>query len=98
MARMTRQEFWRCFNHGHGLAALFVDFEPVSVRDETRIAQYAFFARGGAIVLLCVVVATVFDLAKTGHPWAGLSLVGFTILMTVGQVINHRVDHRADGQ
>jgi hypothetical protein len=36
--------------------------------------------------VLCVVVACVFGLIKSGHLWAGLVLVGFVIFTTFGQL------------
>jgi hypothetical protein len=89
MTRMKRQDFWRSFYQGHGLAALFVNYKPPSVQDEKRIAQYAFIARSGAVALLAVAVASVFILVKTGHPRAGLVLVGFVIFTTIMQLLDH---------
>jgi hypothetical protein len=96
MTPMTRSQFWRSFEHGQGLGALFVDFKPPSVRSPERIAQYVMLSRYGAIVLLCVVVAGCVILVKTGHVWAGIALVGVTILSTVVQLVNHHADHEAD--
>jgi hypothetical protein len=91
MTRMTRQDFFRSVGHGQGLLALFVDLKPSCVRDEKLIAQYTVFARCGAVAILAVLIACVFVLVKTGHPWAGLVLVGFGIFATVMQLLEHKL-------
>lgn len=89
---MPRSSLWRSFEHGHGLGALFVDFKPASVRSPKRIAQYVIVSRCLAIVLLCVVVACFVSLARTGHVWGGVAMVGVILLSTVVQLVNHRAD------
>jgi hypothetical protein len=89
---MSRSSLWRGFEHGLDLGALFVDFKPASVRSPKRIAQYAIISQCLAIALLCVVVTYFIILARTGHVWSGVVMVGVVILATVVQLVNHRRD------
>jgi hypothetical protein len=88
-----RSRFWRSFEHGQDLAALFVDFKPMSTDDDMLVAQYAFLARCGAVILLCVVVAGFVVLVRNGHVWSGIAMVGTVVLSTVVQLINQCADH-----
>jgi hypothetical protein len=92
MTAMPRSPFWRGVEHGQGLGALFVDFRPASVQDDRRIARYGFTARCFAVATLSIVVTGVVILAKSGCVWSALALVGFAVLATVVQLINHAAD------
>ncbi|HTF69074.1 MAG TPA: hypothetical protein VK638_40975 [Edaphobacter sp.] len=70
----------------------FVDLKASTVKDEKLAALYTFNARCGAAVLLCVVVAVSWYLARNGHPWAAIAVVVMIAIMTVGQLLNHRAD------
>jgi hypothetical protein len=89
---MSRSPFWRGVEHGQGLGALFVDFRPAQVQNEKRIAHYAFTARCFAVATLCIVVAGVTILAKSGHVWGALAMAGVVVLATAAQLINHAAD------
>jgi hypothetical protein len=55
-------------------------------------ALYTFNARCGAAVLLCVVIAVSWYLARNGHPWTAVTVVAMITMMTSGQLLNNRAD------